>query len=145
MTDILVDSNVILDILTEDPQWFEWSAQTLAEHSRQGNLANLGRSPTSHREHLRVAKTLDCKQSIEIGTAKMQSLRHIFWVPLCPRNFQTTVDLLDRRFHGSRTNRNRLSLEIFVVDDAVAMIFQILAELAGLFQLAVTKKLLGSL
>jgi predicted nucleic acid-binding protein len=38
MTDILVDSNVILDILTEDPQWFEWSAQALAEQSRQGNL-----------------------------------------------------------------------------------------------------------
>jgi hypothetical protein len=38
MTDILVDSNVILDILTEDPQSFEWSAQTLAEQSRQGNL-----------------------------------------------------------------------------------------------------------
>jgi predicted nucleic acid-binding protein len=38
MTDILVDSNVILDILTEDPQWFEWSARMLAEQSRQRNL-----------------------------------------------------------------------------------------------------------
>jgi len=38
MTDILVDSNVILDILTEDPQWFEWSARTLVEQSNQGNL-----------------------------------------------------------------------------------------------------------
>jgi predicted nucleic acid-binding protein len=38
MTDILVDSNVILDILTEDPQWFEWSAKMLAEQSRQENL-----------------------------------------------------------------------------------------------------------
>ena len=38
MTDILVDSNVILDILTEDPQWFEWSAKTLVEQSNQGNL-----------------------------------------------------------------------------------------------------------
>ncbi len=38
MTDILVDSNVLLDILTEDPQWVEWSAQMLAEQSRQGNL-----------------------------------------------------------------------------------------------------------
>ncbi len=38
MTDILVDSNIILDILTEDPQWFEWSAQKLAEYADQGAL-----------------------------------------------------------------------------------------------------------
>jgi predicted nucleic acid-binding protein len=38
MTDILVDSNIILDILTEDPQWFEWSAQRLAEYANQGEL-----------------------------------------------------------------------------------------------------------
>jgi predicted nucleic acid-binding protein len=38
MTDILVDSNVILDILTEDPQWFEWSAQKLTECANQGEL-----------------------------------------------------------------------------------------------------------
>ena len=28
---ILVDSNVILDIFTEDPKWFDWSAKALAE------------------------------------------------------------------------------------------------------------------
>lgn len=28
--DILVDSNVILDILTEDPSWLTWSADNLA-------------------------------------------------------------------------------------------------------------------
>jgi hypothetical protein len=38
MTDILVDSNVILDILTEDPQWFEWSAQKLTGYANQGEL-----------------------------------------------------------------------------------------------------------
>jgi predicted nucleic acid-binding protein len=38
MTDILVDSNVILDILTEDPQWFEWSAQKIREYANQGEL-----------------------------------------------------------------------------------------------------------
>jgi predicted nucleic acid-binding protein len=38
MTDILVDSNVILDILTEDPQWFEWSSQRLTEYANQGEL-----------------------------------------------------------------------------------------------------------
>lgn len=29
MADILVDSNVILDIVTEDPKWYEWSAGQL--------------------------------------------------------------------------------------------------------------------
>jgi predicted nucleic acid-binding protein len=27
---ILVDSNVLLDLMTEDPRWFSWSAQALA-------------------------------------------------------------------------------------------------------------------
>ena len=27
----LVDSNILLDIFTEDTHWFEWSSQTLAE------------------------------------------------------------------------------------------------------------------
>jgi predicted nucleic acid-binding protein len=30
MTGVLVDSNVLLDVLTEDPQWFEWSSSALA-------------------------------------------------------------------------------------------------------------------
>jgi len=30
MTAILVDSNVIIDVVTEDPQWGRWSAETLA-------------------------------------------------------------------------------------------------------------------
>ncbi len=38
MTDVLVDSNVILDVVTEDPQWFEWSAQMLANYANQGTL-----------------------------------------------------------------------------------------------------------
>lgn len=36
MSRTLVDSNVLLDILTEDPKWFDWSASQLeevAEHS----------------------------------------------------------------------------------------------------------------
>jgi predicted nucleic acid-binding protein len=38
MSEILVDSNVILDVLTEDRQWFEWSAQMLADYADQGEL-----------------------------------------------------------------------------------------------------------
>ena len=30
MSAALVDSNVLLDIMTEDPQWFSWSASALA-------------------------------------------------------------------------------------------------------------------
>lgn len=30
MSGVLVDSNVLLDILTEDPIWFNWSAEQLA-------------------------------------------------------------------------------------------------------------------
>ena len=31
MGEVLVDSNVILDIATEDPRWFEWSSTRLEE------------------------------------------------------------------------------------------------------------------
>ena len=34
----LVDSNVILDIFTEDPKWFEWSSQKLAECAEKDTL-----------------------------------------------------------------------------------------------------------
>jgi predicted nucleic acid-binding protein len=34
----LVDSNVILDILTEDPEWFQWSATALANQADAGPL-----------------------------------------------------------------------------------------------------------
>ena len=30
MSGVLVDSNVLLDILTEDPVWFDWSSEQLA-------------------------------------------------------------------------------------------------------------------
>jgi predicted nucleic acid-binding protein len=38
MSSVLVDSNVILDILTEDQTWFEWSSGQLADHAEQGAL-----------------------------------------------------------------------------------------------------------
>ena len=31
MTTVLVDSNVLLDLITQDPVWFDWSAQMLAD------------------------------------------------------------------------------------------------------------------
>ena len=38
MSDVLVDSNVLLDVLTEDPTWFEWSASMLEEHAESSVL-----------------------------------------------------------------------------------------------------------
>ena len=36
---VLVDSNVLIDIRSEDPVWFEWSAAALAEAADRGDLA----------------------------------------------------------------------------------------------------------
>lgn len=35
MNGVLVDANVILDIVTDDPRWSEWSAEALASSSQQ--------------------------------------------------------------------------------------------------------------
>jgi hypothetical protein len=35
---ILVDSNVLLDVLTEDPRWFAWSADALADQAERDVL-----------------------------------------------------------------------------------------------------------
>jgi predicted nucleic acid-binding protein len=34
----LVDSCVLLDIFTEDPRWFAWSSQVLAQEAERGQL-----------------------------------------------------------------------------------------------------------
>lgn len=38
MSPILVDSNVLLDTLTEDVSWFEWSSNALAEAAESATL-----------------------------------------------------------------------------------------------------------
>ncbi len=38
MNGVLVDSNVILDVVTEDSTWFSWSSQTLARCADEGLL-----------------------------------------------------------------------------------------------------------
>jgi hypothetical protein len=35
---VLVDSNVLLDIINNDPVWGTWSAQALSDHLQQGSL-----------------------------------------------------------------------------------------------------------
>jgi predicted nucleic acid-binding protein len=36
---VLVDSNVLLDVLTEDPVWYDWSSAALAAAADAGSLA----------------------------------------------------------------------------------------------------------
>jgi predicted nucleic acid-binding protein len=38
VTATLVDSNVLLDILTEDKQWFAWSSESLEQAAESGRL-----------------------------------------------------------------------------------------------------------
>jgi predicted nucleic acid-binding protein len=38
MSGVLVDSNVILDVVTDDPQWGDWSASMLAHCAERGML-----------------------------------------------------------------------------------------------------------
>ena len=37
-TAVVVDSNVLLDVFTEDPHWYEWSAESLAEQAEHAVL-----------------------------------------------------------------------------------------------------------
>lgn len=39
MNRVLVDSNVLLDVLTDDPRWYAWSAAQLDASAAQGKLA----------------------------------------------------------------------------------------------------------
>jgi hypothetical protein len=39
MSGVLVDSNILLDVLTEDPKWFEWSSTQLARCADSNLLA----------------------------------------------------------------------------------------------------------
>ncbi len=38
MSAVLVDSNVLIDLMTEDPQWFSWSAQAIAQAAEVSRL-----------------------------------------------------------------------------------------------------------
>ena len=47
MAETLVDSNVLLDVLTEDPHWYGWSAEAL---SRRAEVSNLVINPIIYAE-----------------------------------------------------------------------------------------------
>jgi predicted nucleic acid-binding protein len=72
MKEILVDSNIILDIVTEDVNWFDWSAKKLTEYAEQTQL-NI--NPIIYAE-------------ISIGFEKIEELEAIL-----PINFFHRLDL----------------------------------------------------
>ena len=37
---VLVDTNIILDVLTDDPEWADWSLDRLERHAEEGLLIN---------------------------------------------------------------------------------------------------------
>ncbi len=37
---VLVDSNVILDLVNEDPVWLEWSRSAMEQHAEAGLFAD---------------------------------------------------------------------------------------------------------
>lgn len=60
---VLVDSNVLLDVLTEDSRWFSWSAQTLA---RVADEAVLAINPIIYAEvSIRFARIEDLEEALE--------------------------------------------------------------------------------
>jgi hypothetical protein len=56
---ILVDTNVLLDILTDDPQWAEWSIRALRDHMAKGALAINDIVYAELAGHARSAQDLD--------------------------------------------------------------------------------------
>ena len=38
MTSVLVDSNILLDLFTEDTRWYDWSANAMAQAGEAGHL-----------------------------------------------------------------------------------------------------------
>jgi predicted nucleic acid-binding protein len=65
----LVDSNVILDLLTEDPEWLDWSATALA---RQANTGPLVVNPLVYAE---VAARFDRIEDLEAALPEDYFLR----------------------------------------------------------------------
>ncbi len=61
---VLVDSNVLLDVLTEDPRWFPWSAQALA---RVADEAVLVINPIIYAEvSIRFARIEDLEEALAL-------------------------------------------------------------------------------
>ncbi|MBL8140403.1 MAG: type II toxin-antitoxin system VapC family toxin [Acidobacteria bacterium] len=68
----LVDSNVILDIATEDPEWMDWSASALAA---QANIAPLAINPIIYAEvSVRFRRIEDLEDVLPCGYFERRAL-----------------------------------------------------------------------
>lgn len=72
MSDTLVDSNVLLDVLTEDPEWLEWSAGALARRAEQSVLVI---NPLIYAEvSIRFRKIEDLEDALPASTFRRDAL-----------------------------------------------------------------------
>ena len=72
MSGVLVDSNVLLDVLTEDPVWYEWSAAALAE---QAELSALMINPIIYAEvSVRFARIEELEEALPPDVFRREAL-----------------------------------------------------------------------
>jgi predicted nucleic acid-binding protein len=55
MSAVMVDSNVLLDVMSEDTRWFSWASQTIERTADRYRLVM-----TSLSEHMRRLRTINC-------------------------------------------------------------------------------------
>ena len=72
MSEVLVDSNVLLDVLTEDPVWFDWSASALEEHAESSVLII---NPIIYSEvSVRFDRIEDLEEALPVGVFRRDHL-----------------------------------------------------------------------
>ena len=72
MSGVLVDSNVLLDVLTEDSEWYEWSASALAE---QAELSALMINPIIYAEvSVRFARIEELDEALPVDVFRREPL-----------------------------------------------------------------------
>src|ERR1700748_42746 len=100
MPAVLVDSNVLLDVLTNDPTWADWSAIRLAE---AGNSSRLVINPIVYGEiSIRFSRIEDPEEvslPLRSGFSRRQSLSGI------PAHRRREDVALARLFHRSPRGR----------------------------------------
>ena len=93
---VLVDSNVLLDVLTEDPRWSSWSMNALAE---QGDREVLAINPIIYAE-----VSIGFVRIEEVDAALPPSTSHRLALPWEAALFAGTCFLADRKRRGLRVS-----------------------------------------
>ncbi len=95
MTAVLVDSNVILDVFTEDPEWFGWSSDALARAADESILVI---NQVVYAEvSVRFSRVEDCDGALPVSRFRRDTL------PWEAAFLAGKVFTLYRRRGGSRT------------------------------------------